>query len=165
MEIENLEALFGVRYLEPETTAVVESSEDDAYSYVTYLGKHAVKVEKGDTAWTVEDGAKNARVTRGPSEFQSSLWTTVIRGYKTENKTAGLSTATVLPYVNGCSTKQIFPPDRPGDPTLQMLKIPPYSSEQAHHIHSTVRIVYVLEGWGYSKVGMADKHVKKKLVP
>ena len=83
----------------------------------------------------------------------------MIRGYRTENKSVELGTNTVLPYVNGCSTRQVFPPDRAGDPTLQLLKIPPHSSEQAHHIHSTVRVVYVLEGWGHSIVGMNGRVV------
>ncbi len=143
----------------------MESPETDAYSYVTYLGKRQVDVAKGDSAWIVENGGKTARIEKGPTKIESEIWTTVIRGYRTDNKSCDLSTSTILPYVNGCSTKQIFPPDRPGDPTLQLLKIPPFSSEQAHHIHSTVRVVYVLDGWGYSIVGMADNVVKKKLVP
>ena len=161
----NLETLYGVKYLEPGTSAVVESPETDAYSYVTYLGKHSVNVEKGDSAWIIEDDGKRARVAKGPTVVESAVWTTVIRGYRTEDKTVELNTNTVLPYVNGCSTKQVFPPDRSGDPTLQLLKIPPFSSEQAHHIHSTVRVVYVLDGWGYSIVGMNGHVVKKKLVP
>lgn len=163
--MENLESLYGVKYLEPGTSVVVESPESDAYSYVTYLGEHRIEVEKGDSAWIVEDGGKTARTAKGPAKLASSLWTTVIRGYRTENKSAELNTNTVLPYVNGCSTKQVFPPDRAGDPTLQLLKIPPHSSEQAHHIHSTARVVYVLDGWGYSIVGMSGHVVKKKLVP
>lgn len=151
----NLETLYGVKYLEPGTNAVVESPETDAYSYVTHLGKYTVRVEKGDSAWIVEHGGTMARVAKGPTVVESEIWSTVIRGYRTENKTVELNGNTVLPYVNGCSTKQVFPPDRAGDPTLQLLKIPPFSSEQAHHIHSTVRVVYVLEGWGYSIVGMS----------
>lgn len=62
--MENLETLYGVKYLEPGTTTVVESPETDAYSYVTYLGPHDVTVEKGDSAWIVEDGGKTARIVK-----------------------------------------------------------------------------------------------------
>lgn len=61
---ENLEILYGVKYLEPGTTAVVESPETDAYSYVTYLGGHEVIVEKGDSAWIVEGSGKIARIVK-----------------------------------------------------------------------------------------------------
>lgn len=60
----NLETLYGVKYLEPGTSAVVESPETDAYSYVTYLGAHSVSVEKGDSAWIVEDGGRLARIVK-----------------------------------------------------------------------------------------------------
>ena len=40
-----------------------------------------------------------------------------------------------------------------------MLYIPPYTSEQAHHIHSTTRVVYVHEGKGKSHIGQ-DKKTK-----
>ena len=82
-----------------------------------------------------------------------------------ENKTSGIYTKAYLPYVNGCSTKQIFPPERVGDPTLQLLDMPPYSSEQAHHIHSTVRIVYVVSGTGKSLVGMDKMTISEDLYP
>lgn len=82
-----------------------------------------------------------------------------------ENKSCEIVTKTNLPYVNGCSTKQVFAPDRLGDPTLQILDIPPFSSEQAHHIHSTVRIAYVISGTGRSIVGMNDKNVCEDLYP
>lgn len=50
-----------------------------------------------------------------------------------------------------------------GDPTLQLLYIPPYTSEQTHHIHSTSRVVYCLEGSGYSIVGMKGHSIKTTL--
>lgn len=62
--MENLETLYGVKYLEPGTSAVVESPETDAYSYVTYLGEHPVEVEKGDSAWIVENGGKTAKIIK-----------------------------------------------------------------------------------------------------
>jgi len=37
---------------------------------------------------------------------------------------------------------------RLGDPTMQLLYMPAGSSEQEEHIHSTVRVVYILDGSG-----------------
>ncbi len=82
------------------------------------------------------------------------------------NVSAGWQLDTAVHYNSaGCSTKQIFPPDRPGDPTLQYLFIPPNSAEQAHHLHPTVRVVWVLEGHGTSVVGMDSNTVTEELVP
>jgi hypothetical protein len=79
--------------------------------------------------------------------------------------TASLNEGTVLPYVNGCSTRQLIYPQRIGDPTLQFLHIPAYSKEQAHHIHSTVRVVYIWKGLGDSIVGMEGKSMTTMLKP
>ena len=46
-----------------------------------------------------------------------------------------------------------------------MLNIPPHSAEQAHHIHSTVRVAYILSGTGRSIVGMEGKIVTEDLYP
>jgi len=81
------------------------------------------------------------------------------------DRSCSLDGLTVLPYVNGCSTKQIFAPPRPGYPTLQYLYIPAHSAEHAHHIHSTVRVVYTLSGKATSVVGMEGLTVKEKLTP
>jgi quercetin dioxygenase-like cupin family protein len=162
MKDRNLEKLFGVTYFPKNERIIKKSVSEDAYSYALYLGKHDIVIEAGDTAWMIK---KNnvAYTVPGPKKIKSDLLTTVIRGYKTDTKTCELTLSSILPYVNGCSTKQIFPPDRHGDPTLQLLRIPPHTREQAHHIHSTVRIVYVLDGSGYSIVGTKDKHVREKL--
>lgn len=90
---------------------------------------------------------------------------TVIRGYMPEDKTTTIHQGTTLPYVNGCSTKQLFTAERPGDPTLQLLYMPPHTTEQAHHIHSTARVVYVLSGRGTSIVGIDSKIIRQTLVP
>ena len=81
------------------------------------------------------------------------------------NATRDLHGVTTLPYVNGCSTKQLFPPIRQGDPTLQYLKIPPFSKEQSHHIHSTFRVVLIMEGEGISVVGLDQFHIETPLFP
>lgn len=161
----NLERLFGVQYLRKGVRAIINSNEYDAYTFSTYFGQHDVRVEQGDSLWWLSDEGTEALVMSGPAKVSSKIWATVIRGYRTARKQIVLSANTTLPYVNGCSTCQLFPPDRIGDPTLQLLKMPPYSSEQAHHIHNTVRIVYVFGGRRYSIVGMSDKNVKKSLIP
>ena len=79
-----------------------------------------------------------------------------IFGYTPETRTSSYSRGTDLPYINGCSTKQLIAPNRQGDPTWQLLKMMPHATEQKHHIHSTARIVYVVSGSGNSIVGMPD---------
>lgn len=162
---EHLRRLYGVEYYSPGQTAVVEATEDDLYYYQTYIGRHAVRVERGDCVYFLSDDKRTAYLNRGPVTIHSTYIATVVRGYMPENKISSLTTKTNLPYVNGCSTKQIFPPDRAGDPTLQLLTIPPYSAEQAHHIHSTVRVAYIISGTGRSVVGMEKKLVIEELFP
>jgi uncharacterized RmlC-like cupin family protein len=72
---------------------------------------------------------------------------------------------TNLPYINGCSSEQLISPVRPGDPTMQLLYIPPRAREQAHHIHATPRVVQVLEGSGRSILGMDGAGVQLDLRP
>lgn len=165
MSKKNLETLFGVKYLPPGTSKLVHSSDDDMYAYTAYHGHHfAIHVERGDCVFT-KDSSDTVSVLRGPVTVESLEFAVVVRGYAPPVKMASLKSRMILPYVNGCSTRQLFPPERPGDPTMQLLTIPPYSSEQAHHIHSTVRVVYVLAGEGWSIVGTADKCIRQKLVP
>ena len=159
-----LESLFGVYYFNPGEALIIKSSDDDdMYSYTAYHGSHNIEVERGDCVFYKEDNI--AYVTRGPAFINSDEFAVVIRGYAPPDKSSSLISRMILPYVNGCSTRQLFPPERPGDPTMQLLTIPPYSSEQAHHIHSTVRVVYVLEGHGWSIVGTDAESVRKELVP
>lgn len=161
----NLKQLFGVQYIEPGISCILEAADTDMYFYKTYIGAHEIAVERGDCVYWLDDNKETANLKRGPTQIQSNNIATVIRGYMPENKTSGITNRTCLPYVNGCSTKQIFPPDRHGDPTLQLLEIPPMSAEQAHHIHSTVRVVYILSGRGRSIVGMEQKVVVEDLYP
>ena len=161
----DLKKLYGVQYFSANTRAIVEAQVDDLYYYKTYIGAHKVEVERGDCVYYLSEDQSTAMLHRGPTEIESTRIAIVIRGYMPENKTSSILTRTNLPYVNGCSTKQIFPPDRPGDPTLQLLNIPPYSAEQAHHIHSTVRVAYILSGYGRSIVGMENNLVIEELTP
>ena len=134
------------------------------YTHTIYTGIHKdIFVEEGDTAWVVESDLDQVSVYKGETIIDSSAMCIIIRGYNCPNKTVEIDGSdTNLPYINGCSTDQLIHPIRPGDPTLQKLTIPPYASEQKHHIHATPRIVYVYKGFGRSIVGM--KSEKKYLL-
>jgi len=146
--------MFEIKKAQSGQSAVFQSNDKDLYTYTTYTGKHTIKVEQGDSAWMINQ--QSASVVRGEKEITNDGMTVVIRGYTPDEKTSSIQTYSNLPYVNGCSTHQIFPPIRVGDPTLQLLYMPPHTTEQVHHIHSTVRCVYVLEGQGWSVQGMSD---------
>ncbi len=161
----SLQDLFGVRYYQPGAQAVQEAHPDDLYFYQAFVGTHTISVERGDCVYYVSDDLSSAHLRRGPLKVESTRWAVVVRGYMPENKSSEILTRTNLPYVNGCSTKQVFAPERPGDPTLQILNIPPHSSEQVHHVHSTVRVVHVLKGEGVSVVGMDARHAREELHP
>lgn len=141
---------------------VIDSPIEDLYSYKVYVGKHTIVVEQGDSAWVVTE--KEVKCIRGPIEITSDKMCVVIRGYASDNRSSGYQTVSNLPYVNGCSSNQLISPTRLGDPTAQLLYLPPHTSEQAHHIHSTARVVYVLKGKGKSIQGMKGhtKGVKLK---
>lgn len=162
---DKLRSLYGVNYYETSEKNIVHAEDDDLYHYTTYIGQHEIQLERGDCIYFVSDDRTTAHLKRGPQKISSTHIATVIRGYMPEEKSSTFTTRTNLPYVNGCSTKQIFSPDRPGDPTLQLLQIPPFSSEQAHHIHSTVRVAYIVKGSGRSIVGMEQKNVIEDLYP
>lgn len=136
-------------------SGIYKSNDKDLYTYTAYAGKHTVSVERGDSAWVVNKDS--AYVVRGGKEVTNDGMIVVLRGYTPDEKSSSIQTYSNLPYINGCSTHQIFPPIRVGDPTLQLLYMPPHTSEQAHHIHSTVRCVYVAEGHGWSVQGMKDE--------
>lgn len=159
----HLEETFGVRYFEPGACEKVEARPDNLYFYSAYVGPHELSIERGDSVFWLVDGCTQARVARGPCRVTSKHLATVVRGYMCEDRTTSLHCRAMLPYVNGCSSKQLFAPERPGDPTLQLLDIPPHSAEQVHHTHSTVRVVYVLRGRGTSVVGMDRKSTREEL--
>jgi mannose-6-phosphate isomerase-like protein (cupin superfamily) len=153
---------FGIEYFQPGETAITHSRDGDLYSYTTYIGAHAVNVEKGDSVYYYDEKGV-AHVHAGPFQVQSKIIATVVRGYSAPTRSTVVGQSTFLPYVNGCSTRQIFSPERIGDPTLQLLHMPPYASEQVHHIHSTARVVHILSGRGRCVIGMDQMTEKQEL--
>ena len=166
-EVENLQQLYGVQYFHTSNPTTFEASPDQTYYFKTFIGdqKSEIKVDFGDCVYYISDDLSEIALRRGPCKVRSKHCATIVRGYMPSEVTASLRGTTVLPYVNGCSTRQIIAPARPGDPTMQLLKIPANSAEQAHHIHSTVRVVYVIEGRAKSVVGMEGKSVDQDLIP
>ncbi len=143
---------------------VVRSSPHDLYQYNTFIGKHDVVTSITNSYWYIDSDV--VKTYSGPATtIKSSTMCVEIIGYTPENRSSTFSRYTDLPYINGCSSKQLIDPVRPGDPTWQMLYIPPYTSEQAHHIHSTTRVVYVHSGKGYSHIGSAGNTKQFDLEP
>lgn len=136
---------------------VVESQHHDLYSYRVYTGPQKIETSKFNSYWYIKDDTVISMSGTGEA-IDSSKVCVEIFGYTPETRTSTFARYTDLPYINGCSSKQLINPNRIGDPTWQMLMIPPFTSEQEHHIHSTVRVVYVLAGKGKSHVG-SDGHV------
>lgn len=157
--------LFGVHYFNTQTPTIYESDTNQLYYYKTYIGTHEIEVERGDSVYYFDIELEHALVKSGPCTIRSHHLATVIRGYMHPNAMCALKGVTTLPYINGCSTKQLFAPLRLGDPTLQYLNIPPFSKEQNHHIHSTARVVYILKGHGKSIVGVEQKNIETELKP
>mgnify|MGYP003334643088 CR=1 FL=1 len=131
---------------------VIESKHYDLYQYRVYVGSQTVLTNNRSSYWYINNNTVVSETGTG-NLLDSKILCVELFGYTPETRTSSFSRGTDLPYINGCSTKQLITPNRLGDPTWQMLRIPSYTSEQAHHIHSTVRVVYVLEGLGKSHVG------------
>jgi mannose-6-phosphate isomerase-like protein (cupin superfamily) len=161
----DLAELYGARFFAPGSNAIAEARPTNLYHYRAFVGTHDVAVEAGDCVYYVGDEARSASLRRGPARITSRHLATVVRGYMPEDKTTTIHQGTTLPYVNGCSTKQLFPAERPGDPTLQLLYMPPHTTEQVHHVHSTVRVVFVLAGRGITVVGIGEHTVTHELTP
>lgn len=151
--------MLGVEYkvhtIDKGDKTTLKSNVEDLYSYTVNCSGKEIEIEEGDSAWWIDE--HTAHVRRGPDTVESQNPVTVIRGYAGRDQQIDIRGGTNLPYINGCSSEQIIPPIRQGDPTMQLLYIPPHAKEQAHHIHSTARVVRVLEGKGTSIVGMAAK--------
>jgi mannose-6-phosphate isomerase-like protein (cupin superfamily) len=137
-------------------SGVVESGQFDLYQYTAYIGENRVKTYPKASYWYIDNGTVVSKTGNGEI-IDSEVLCVEIFGYTPETRTSSYNRLTDLPYINGCSSKQLISPNRLGDPTWQMLHIPPYTSEQAHHIHSTARIVYVLSGKGKSHIGQGSK--------
>ena len=162
-EVNDTLSMYGAVYFQPHEKAIYVSKPNQAYYFQTYVGYHEINVAFGDSVYYISASKEEVYLKKGPAVIHSQYCATVIRGFMGSPVTASLSEGTVLPYVNGCSTRQLIYPQRIGDPTLQFLKIPAYSKEQAHHIHWTVRVVYILKGLGESIVGMEGKSVSVTL--
>lgn len=141
---------------------IIESSTNDLYQYKVYVGINSVYLDPKSSYWYIDDSAVVCR-SGDSTTYVSKYMCVEIYGYTPETRTSSFNKGTDLPYINGCSTKQLIPAVRPGDPTFQMLYIPAGTSEQAHHIHATPRVVYVARGCGESIVGSRNKHVSYPL--
>lgn len=139
-----------------QSSSTINCSTNDLYQYRVYIGQHNIQTNMQSSYWYI-DGTTVVSATGTGSSILSSKMCVEIFGYTPETRTSTFERGTDLPYINGCSTKQLINPVRPGDPTFQMLFIPPHTSEQAHHIHATARVVYVAEGSGRSIVGSSTK--------
>jgi len=141
---------------------IIDCDSSELYQHRIYIGQNLIKLDKRCSYWYLDESA--VYCCSGDESFLKSTFMCVeIFGYTPENKMSTFSKGTDLPYINGCSTKQLIPVVRPGDPTFQMLVIPAGTSEQVHHIHATSRIVYVLEGEGKSIVGTSNRNISYPL--
>lgn len=148
---------YGAYYWDSGSRDTYEGPKDDLYSYKAFIGESIIPDrDSGGSLIYLSDSKETAIWTNSEEELVSKHFAVHLPAYQCGNKTVSVDQRTNLPYVNGCSTRQIFSPERVGDPTLQQLTIPPYTAEQMHHIHTTPRVVYVLRGRGYSIVGQAD---------
>lgn len=141
------------------------SGPNDLYQYNVFIGKQNISVNSRNSYWYINHATAicytpTLAKTIGIDEFCVEIF-----GYTPEERQSTFLRGTDLPYVNGCSTKQLIPPARPGDPTFQYLLIPAGCSEQQHHIHATPRVVYVAEGNGTSVVGMGSNAKEYPLNP
>ena len=134
---------------------IIECSNAELYQHRTYIGAHEIETNPRNSYWYIDDDRVICETGSGKI-LNSSCMCVEIFGYTPETRSSTFSRGTDLPYINGCSTKQLINPARQGDPTFQYLRIPAGTSEQAHHIHATARIVYVAEGSGQSIVGTPD---------
>ena len=142
---------------------IIDSGENSIYSFSIFAGNHNIKVKTGDSLYFLDSDLKFAHVVRGFQEVKSVYLGILIRGYNSPKKMNEINFHTFLPYVNGCSARQIFPPERPGDPTWQLLYMPSKTKEQIHHVHSTPRIAFVLNGSGKAVFGSKSNYIEKKI--
>ena len=156
---------YGAYYFESGEAGVYNSNKDELYAYKTYIGDQEIKTKPdGGSVLYCNDNKKTYTWQPNIEQTISSKHIAILLpAYQCGYKVASLDQKTNLPYINGCSTRQIFAPERDGDPTLQFLTMPPHTIEQAHHIHPTARVVYVLSGFGYSIVGQSGKETETEL--
>lgn len=156
---------YGAYYFLNQSGLVNRSRENDLYTYEAYAGDGVIRLQRGDSMITLSEDKSSALWIAGSDKNENyTAFAAVIRGYQCGKKAVSLNMHVNLPYINGCATRQIFAPERIGDPTLQQLTIPPFTSEQAHHIHATPRVVYVYKGRGWSIVGQDNNTDETELV-
>lgn len=156
---------YGAHYWHKEEEEIYESSDKDLYTYTAFIGKQMTpEIGKGGSRLMVSADLKSVEWTPERKRVYSEHLAVHIAGYQCGYKKTSLGERVNLPYVNGCATRQLFAPERIGDPTFQQLTMPPFTSEQVHHIHPTVRVVYVLEGKGWSIVGQQGDDEETELV-
>jgi hypothetical protein len=143
---------------------VVDSKDHDLYKYRVYIGENNIGTVDYNSYWFLENDTAVSFTGNGTVITSKKLCVEIF-GYTPETRSSTFSRYTDLPYINGCSTKQLIDPVRAGDPTWQMLYIPPYTAEQAHHVHSTTRVVYVASGCGFSHVGTESNLKTYDLTP
>lgn len=146
------------------TTSIVVSTAKDLYQYRCFVKSQAVVTSNQCSYWYL-DGKEVGCFTGNGEVFAGFEVCVEILGYTPETRTSTYTRGTDLPYLNGCSTKQLISPNRPGDPTWQLLQMAPNATEQKHHMHSTARIVYVISGEGKSVVGMPGAQETYALTP
>jgi mannose-6-phosphate isomerase-like protein (cupin superfamily) len=142
---------------------VIECDRLDLYQYRVYVGHNSVKLDPRSSYWYIDFNTV-VSMSGDNSTLESWRMCVEIFGYTPEKRTSTFNRGCDLPYINGCSTKQLIPPTRPGDPTFQMLYMPIGTSEQEHHIHPTARVVYVSQGKGISIVGTIGNSMKYNLI-
>ncbi len=138
---------------------IFDCDPNELYQYRVYIGEHEVETSTRASYWYV-DGDRVVATTGNGDKLKTSAMCVEIFGYTPETRSSTFNKGTDLPYINGCSTKQLIHASRPGDPTFQYLMIPAGTSEQEHHIHATPRVVYVAKGQGRSIVGTPGKKVE-----
>lgn len=147
------------KLLDTSTSQIVKSNSKDLYNYILYSGYNEIKTVETSSYWYIDKDT--VKCISGTGEVLiSRIMCVEILGYTPENRSSSYYKHTELPYINGCSTKQLIPAVRPGDPTFQLLYMPPYTKEQEHHIHATVRVVYVHKGKGTSIIGTSTNSNK-----
>lgn len=153
---------YGAHYWTPGEPAIYSAPWNDLYHYDAYYGSHHdIEIERGDSLLLI--GSNGVRWTQEANRYDSNQLAVMLRGYKSGERFCEVFMRSNLPYVNGCSTRQLLHPERDGDPTVQQLTMPPFTTEQVHHIHATARVVYVAKGRGYSLVGTEGKIIETEL--
>lgn len=156
---------YGAHYWNGSEVDVYESPVEDLYRYTAYIGKHDLpSIERGGSHIMLSSDTSRA-IWSARTDTQTSDHIAVhFPAYQCGDKQMTVNQRVNLPYINGCATRQLFAPERIGDPTFQQLTMPPFTSEQAHHIHPTARVVYVLKGQGWSIVGQEGDDEETELV-